>query len=79
MQIADLPEAGEYAGRIGQVLGWSKPSSSGVAPVIGGHVGGSARRDLAYSVYFDDTKEQIWFAPNLVTRASDPVDRSRLG
>lgn len=59
IRIAELPEAGEPAGRVGQVFGWSEPSSSGVGPVIGGHVGGSARRDFAYSIFFEETGEQL--------------------
>jgi hypothetical protein len=79
VQIAELPEAGEYAGRVGKAFGWSVPSSSGVRPVVGGHIGGSSKRDLAYSVYFEDTKEKVWFSPHLVTRTTDPTDRSRVG
>jgi hypothetical protein len=79
VRIAELPEAGEHAGRVGQVFGWSVPSSSGVGPVIGGHVGGSDRKDFAYSVFFQDTNEQLWFAPHLLERGDDPTDRSRLG
>jgi len=66
VRIADLPEAGEFAGREGLVYGWSIPSTSKVAPVIGAEFGGSAREDFAYSVYFEDTSEQHWFAPHLV-------------
>jgi hypothetical protein len=78
VRIAQLPEADHYAGRVGQVFGWSKPSNTGELEVIGGHVGGSARRDLAYSVFFEETGEQVWFAPHLVESTSDPTDRSRL-
>jgi hypothetical protein len=79
VRIAELPEAGEHAGRVGQVFGWSVPSSSGVGPVIGAHVGGSAKRDFAYSVFFEDSGEQLWFAPHLLESAGDATDRSRLG
>ena len=79
VRIAELPEAGEHAGRVGQIFGWSVPSSSGVGPVIGGHVGGSEKRDVAYSVFFEESRKQLWFAPHLVERAADQTDRSRLG
>jgi len=66
VRIADLPEAGDFAGRVGEIFGWSIPSSSGVAPVIGSAFGGSAREDFAYSVYFEDTGEQHWFSRHLI-------------
>jgi hypothetical protein len=62
--ILDVFEAGKFAGREGEVYGWSVPSSSGVAPVIGARKGRD--EDFAYSVYFEDTGEQEWFAPHLV-------------
>jgi hypothetical protein len=62
--IADLPEAGLYANREGVVYGHTKPSSSGKGPVIGVRKGRHA--DFAWSVYFEDTGEQEWFAPHLV-------------
>jgi hypothetical protein len=49
------------AGRSGQIYGESVPSSSGIGPVIG-----DRGEDFALSVFFDDTKEQEWFAPHLV-------------
>jgi hypothetical protein len=39
--------------------------------VIGAEFGGSAREDFAYSVYFEDTSEQHWFAPHLVEKTRD--------
>jgi len=79
VRIAELPEAGQHAGRVGQVFGWTQPSNTGELDVIGGYVGGSARRDLAYSVFFEETGEQLWFAPHLLEHTPDPSDRSRLG
>jgi len=66
VRIADLPEAREFAGRTGEIFGWSIPSTSGVGPVIGAEFGGSAREDFAYSVYFEDTREQHWFSRHLI-------------
>jgi hypothetical protein len=62
--IADLHEAGRFAGREGLVFGWTVPSSSGVEPVIGARKG--RETDFALSVFFEDTEEQQWFAPHLV-------------
>jgi hypothetical protein len=50
-----------FAGRVGNVFGESIPSSSGVGPVIG-----DRGDDLAFSIFFDDTREQEWFAPHLL-------------
>ena len=73
VRIADLPEASEYAGRLGRLIGRSIPSSSEVGPVIGVAFGGSARVDLAYAVLFEGDKNEQWFAPHLV----DGVERPR--
>jgi hypothetical protein len=62
--IADLPEARAWANREGTVYGHTKPSSSGQGPVIGARKGHDV--DFAWSVYFEDTGEQEWFAPHLV-------------
>jgi hypothetical protein len=64
--IADLYEAGRFAGREGLVFGWTVPSSSRAGPVIGAHKGRD--EDFAISVLFPDTGEQEWFAPHLVMR-----------
>jgi hypothetical protein len=72
VRVADLPEAGEYAGRLGQVFGWSVPSSSGVGPVIGDTFGGSGREDFAYAIIFDGIDGERWFAPHLVEPADPP-------
>ena len=50
-----------FAGRTGHIYGESVPSSTGVGPVIG-----DRGEDFAYSVFFDETEEQEWFAPHLV-------------
>jgi hypothetical protein len=50
-----------FASRVGTVFGESIPSSSGVGPVIG-----DRGDDLAFSIVFDDTDEEEWFAPHLV-------------
>jgi hypothetical protein len=65
-RIADLPEAGDFAGRYGLQCGVSIPSTSDVGPVVGGNVDGSARQDFAVAVTFPDTQETHWFAPHLV-------------
>jgi hypothetical protein len=57
---AETEESG-FAGRVGQVFGESIPSRSRVGPVIG-----DKGDDYAYSVFFEDTDEQVWFAPHLV-------------
>jgi hypothetical protein len=72
VRIADLPEAGDFAGRVGQVFGRSVPSSSEVGPVIGAHHGGSSREDLAYGVVFEGETEERWFAPYLVEPTVPP-------
>jgi hypothetical protein len=63
--IADLPEAGRFAGREGTVYGHTKPSASGQGkPAIGERKGREV--DFAWSVYFEETGEQEWFAPHVV-------------
>jgi len=71
VRIADLSEAGTFAGWIGYVYGMSVPSSSGVGPIIGEHHG-DRHEDLAYSVYFPETGEQEWFAPHLLEAVPEP-------
>jgi len=74
VRIVAAPETAEsgFAGREGQVFGESIPSRSGVGPVIG-----DRGEDYAFSVFFEDTDEQAWFAPHRVqflerTDADDP-------
>ncbi len=73
VEIADVPEASEYAGRRGVATGWTVPSSSGEGPVVGADFGGSARADYAIGVHLD-TGELVWFAPHLVLRAGPVSD-----
>jgi hypothetical protein len=63
VRISDAEESRErgFVGRVGQVFGYSEPSSSGVGPVIG-----DRGEDFALSVFFAETEEQEWFAPHLV-------------
>jgi hypothetical protein len=74
VRIADLREAGAYAGRTGRVGGWSilgsAPDSARDGPVIGAHVGGSDKSDVVYGVNFDDG--MAWFAPHLL---EDPPEQ----
>jgi hypothetical protein len=62
--IADLYEAGPFAGREGVIFGHTRPSSSQAGP-IGARKG--REEDFAWSVFFPDTAEQEWFAPHLVS------------
>jgi len=62
--IADRPEAWQFAGRGGVIYGWTKPSISKEGPVHG-----RATEDFAWSVYFDDSGEQEWFAHYLLLPA----------
>jgi hypothetical protein len=63
--IEDRYEAGRFAGREGAVFGWTVPSWSREGPVIGARKGRDD--DFALSVFFEDTEEQEWFSPHLVT------------
>jgi len=69
VRIAPDPEAGQFGGRIGICYRSSRPSESGVSPLIG-----EARVDFALAVYFEDTGEQAWFAPHLVAPAPKDSD-----
>ena len=68
--IADLHEAGRFAGREGVIYGHTKPSSSRAGPIIGVRKG--REEDFAWSVFFEDTGEQEWFAPHLVSLVTRP-------
>ena len=35
-------------------------------PVIGADMGGSAKSDIVYGVWFEETEEVAWFSPNLL-------------
>jgi hypothetical protein len=63
--IIDDFAAGEFAGREGISMGWSTRLED-IGPVIGARKGRDA--DLALSIYFEDTDEQVWFAPYLVKK-----------
>jgi hypothetical protein len=58
---SEATRAAGFAGRVGHVYGETVPSASGEGPVIG-----DRGEDFALSVFFDDTNEQVWFAPNEV-------------
>jgi len=45
-----------FAGREGQVFGWTTPSSTGVSVI------GEAIEDSAINVHFDDLNAGFWFA-----------------
>jgi hypothetical protein len=62
--IADVHEAGAFAGREGVIFGHTQPSSSKAEPIVGARKGRDA--DFAWSVFFPGTREQEWFAPHLV-------------
>lgn len=53
------------AGLVGEVMGETKPSSSGVGGIVGGDGG-----DYAINAWFDDRREQYWFHPDLLEPAS---------
>jgi hypothetical protein len=61
--VAPETEASGFARRVGEVWGESVPSVSGVGPVIG-----DRGEDLAVSVLFSVTEDEVWFAPHLVKR-----------
>lgn len=50
----------DVAGLIGQVYGETTPSVTGVSVI--GHLS----RDYAVNVHFEDRKETLWFAPELL-------------
>jgi hypothetical protein len=64
--IADRPDAGAFAGRLGVIYGWTTPSTSKEGPV-----NGEAPEDFAWSVYFEDSEEQAWFVHDLLTPAEE--------
>jgi len=68
--IAERPEAGPFAGRVGVIYGWTKPSKSRKGPVYG-NPARVASDDFAWSVYFEDTGDQEWFAHYLLSLVGD--------
>lgn len=61
--IRTVPETTiiELAGSIGQVLGYTQPSSSGATDIIGGAPG-----DFAINVFFESLDSGFWFNPELI-------------
>lgn len=53
-------ESRRLVGRIGEIHGFTMPSESGVEVI------GSSSHDVALGVYFDELKEALWFAPELL-------------
>jgi len=62
------------------VNGWSSLSGAPDhartkhGPVIGAHVGGSAKSDVVYGVWFEETDEVAWFPPHLLDSLEDDPD-----
>lgn len=65
-------EAAGIAGKVGEVWSESKPSVSGVGPVIG-----DRGEDVAVSVLFEDTEDIRWLAPHLLRRVERATSPSR--
>ncbi len=63
--IVDDFAAGEFARRDGLSMGWSTMLNM-IGPVVGDRKGREVTS--AVSIYFEDTGEQVWFAPYLVKR-----------
>jgi hypothetical protein len=62
--IADRPEVWQFAGRVGVIHGWTKPSITNEGPVHG-----RSDDDFAWAVYFDDSDQMEWFAHYLLLPA----------
>jgi hypothetical protein len=62
VRIRPVPdtESRKVAGRIGEIHGFTMPSESGVEVI------GASSHDVALGVYFDELKEALWFAPELL-------------
>jgi hypothetical protein len=54
------------AGLVGEVMGETRPSSSGVEDIIGG-----SGADYAINAWFDEKDEQYWFHPDLLEAVPD--------
>lgn len=48
------------AGKIGVSYGFTTPSVTGVIPI------GELQIDFAESIFFEDTRQQLWFAKQLI-------------
>lgn len=72
VRIRAIPEttALSLAGLVGEVYGWSVPSSSGVEPIIG-----PIPDDFVISVYLEARGEQIWIAPEWTDNLGDGTGR----
>jgi hypothetical protein len=66
VRVRSTPETERLglAGLVGEVMGETIPSSSGVAEVIGG-----AAADYAINAWFEERREQYWFHPDLLEPA----------
>jgi hypothetical protein len=62
VRIRDAPEtvARRLAGRVGEIHGFTMPATSGVDVI------GASAHEVALGVYFDELKEALWFAPELL-------------
>ena len=62
VRIRQSPETEQLglAGKIGEVYGFTTPSHSGVTVV------GELQADFAVSVFFEETRQQHWFAEDLL-------------
>ncbi|MBP1641461.1 MAG: hypothetical protein H6Q03_130 [Acidobacteria bacterium] len=62
VRIRNAPEtvARRLAGRVGEIHGFTMPASSGVDVI------GASAHEVALGVYFDELKEALWFAPELL-------------
>ena len=58
-ETSDTSES-KVAGRVGEIHGFTMPSASGVSVI------GSSSHDVALGVYFDELKQALWFAPELL-------------
>jgi hypothetical protein len=63
--IVDDFAAGDFAGREGVSDGWSTRLDE-IGPIVGDRKG--CEVDVAVCIYFEDTDEQVWFAPYLVRK-----------
>lgn len=65
-------EALGLAGLVGEVMGETKPSSSGVQDIVGGDAA-----DYAINAWFEERREQFWFHPDLLEPAGDDREAPR--
>jgi hypothetical protein len=62
VRVRSTPETESHgiAGLRGHIYGETTPSVTGIAPI------GTLRADYAINVYFEDRKNSVWLAPELV-------------